>query len=123
MKIPSFGCRKFPIVAAALLALLFAVGAARAQNSSQDELKVTPSAGDRAAALSSKTIYRHARAANNETGKGLRARETAQKPGAASSAASHDGGIVRFPGDVTYQGGAVVDFAASHAVYLLPNGS
>ena len=29
---------------------------------------------------------------------------------------------MRYPGDLSYQGGAVVDSAQSHAIYLLPNG-
>lgn len=31
-------------------------------------------------------------------------------------------GNVRFPGDLTYLGGPVVEFAESHAIFLLPNG-
>jgi hypothetical protein len=77
--------RKFPIIAAASLALLFATTATRAQDTSQDELKVTPTAADHDAALAAKNTYRHARAANNATGQGLRAREITERKALASA--------------------------------------
>jgi hypothetical protein len=120
---------KFAIFLAAFLALIFTTIATPAQSSSPNELKVTPTAADRAAAASAKVVYQHARLANNGNGEALRARETARRRALSKGSAGYgnnnrsDGGITRNPGDVQYLGGNVVQFAASHAVYLLPNGS
>jgi hypothetical protein len=124
MRTPSFNFRKFGIVTIASLALLFTSIATRAQNSA-DELKITPSAGDHAAALAATKVYQHAHPANTPIGQELRAREIATKKASAkgSNGGHQDGGILRYPGDLTYQGGAVVDFTVSHAVYMLPGGS
>lgn len=121
----TFISKSFAILSAACLALSFAAIATRAQSSASDELKATPTAADHAAAASAKKVYQHARPANNPTGQELRGREIAEHRSMfkGSSAGASGGGIVRYPGDVTYQGGDVVQFAAFHAVYLLPGGS
>lgn len=128
MKMTGRSLSKFLSVAAVCLALLFSASVTRAQSAAQDELRVKPTDADRAAAQSSTIVYRHARAANNATGKGLRALEAAQPravqpKAAAASSAGNNGPIFKFPGDVSYLGGNVVDFTTSHAVYMQPNGN
>jgi hypothetical protein len=71
--------KKFTIVAATSLALLFASIATRAQSSSSDELKVTPSSGDHTAALAAKPVYKHAVPATTPAARQLRAREIAAR--------------------------------------------
>jgi hypothetical protein len=63
--------------------------------------------------------------ANTQRGKSTRGElALTQRPASAASksADSSARGAVRYPADLSYQGGPVVDFAQSHAIYLLPNG-
>jgi hypothetical protein len=117
--------RNFAILSATFAALLFGTIVTHAQSSSTNTLNVKPSAADRAAALEAKKVYQHARAANTPAGRELRARELAEGTGLSKGKGEghNDGGIVSYPGDLTYQGGAVVDFTEFHAIYMLPNGS
>jgi hypothetical protein len=125
MRTPSLTFRKLAVLSAAFLALLFATIVTRAQSSSQESYKVKPTPADHAAALAATKLYQHAHPANNSGGAELRARQIAERR-ADQKGDGHghdDGGIVRYPGDLTYQGGAVVDFTRFHAVYMLPKGS
>ncbi len=103
-------------------AMLLATSSAHAQANSQNTLKVKVTAADYAAAAAAKTVYRHALPANTPAAKMLRARETAE--GFVSKGNENgrgpDGGIVSYPGDVTYLGGAVVPSTVFHAIYMLP---
>jgi len=110
----------------------FGMGTARAQGAAQDEVKSGPTASDKAAADEATVIYRHARPANTAAGAGLKQKEIASGLGSSSSAAHSgaatatgaatptDNDYLRFPGDLTYNGGAVVRVAESHPIFLLP---
>jgi hypothetical protein len=100
--------------------LAFVAGpAARAQ-----EQTITPSAADHAAAGGAKrsalhpmpanppAAVKYAGAANAAAGA---ANATA---GAASAASPFQSGRIRYPGDLSYQGGAFVDHVQSHALYV-----
>jgi hypothetical protein len=113
--------RRLSILAGIVLTPVLLVTAARAQSSSEERLKITPSTVDRAAAEESTVVYRHARPANTPAGANLK-RETAQAPRANGSSGGSNGPF-RFPGDLSYLGGQVVESAQSHAIYLLPNGT
>jgi len=84
---------------------------------------VSPSAADRDAARSAK-IVRHALPAKTERGDSFR---SAPSPGQRASQESRDGSpadsqSLRYPGDLQYHGGAVLESTESHAIYMLPNG-
>jgi hypothetical protein len=104
----------------------FASNAARAQDSAQEEVKTGPSAVDHAAAAEASVVYRHARPANTPAGATLKHKDVTARiqasaaPGGAATAEDND--QIRFPADLTYNGGPVVTSAASHAIYLLPHG-
>lgn len=112
----------------AMAVCVLAARTAKAQNSAQDEPKITTTAADQQAAVESSLVYRHAKPANTPAGATLKKRETTagiRRPNRASTAnstaaASTDGGL-RFPGDVTYFGGQVVVAAQAHAIFLRPN--
>jgi hypothetical protein len=121
-----------PIVCTAILSV-FGVTAAQAQDSARDEVKSGPTATDYAAADEAKVVYRHARPANTPAGATLRQKEIADResfgaasgkaPAGAAPAAVTDNDQLRFPADLTFNGGAVVRVAETHAIFLLPNGS
>ena len=118
------------VAIAAVTGLLvgFSLSGARAQDSS--DLSVRPTSGDTAAARAAINVRRHAtpprtsqRSAPASRPAELSSASSAANVGAAASAASLSPQVlVRYPADVVYQGGAVVEFAESHAVYLQPNG-
>src|SRR6267154_5207650 len=119
-------------IACGVLISGFGIGVARAQGAAQDEVKSGPTASDKAAADEATVIYRHARPANTAAGAGLKQKEIASGLGSSSSAAHAgaatatgaatptDNDYLRFPGDLTYNGGAVVRVAESHPIFLLP---
>jgi hypothetical protein len=113
-----------PIAAAALLGG-FAASATPAQSASEQNLKPTPF--DRTAALEATVRYRHARPAQTEAGALLKqsnlaeARQRAASAAKAAPAEEHNDQI-RFPADVVFNGGDVVEMAESHPIFLLPNG-
>ena len=93
----------------------------------QDEVGANPSAADIAAARDAKNVRRHpvaprtSRAASKEASEVLGLGLAANAAPAAADAPPL-AFLIRYPADVVYQGGAVVQFAESHAVYMLPNG-
>jgi hypothetical protein len=105
------------------MALLGGV-AARAQDSSIVDLKLTYQLGDHSAIAGATSVH-HARQALTPAGKLLRSKELADAKQLANTANNADpaGGILRYEGDVSYLGGALVDSAQFHAVYMLPNGT
>jgi hypothetical protein len=113
-------------VAAAALALSFAASATRGQASSSNEVDVKPTTLDHDEAAASKVVYRRAYPANNAAGQEMRARQLAERQAAHKNSqaadAQPDGGMVRYPGDVSYQGGTVLETTVSHAVYLRAGG-
>jgi hypothetical protein len=114
-----------PILCAAAISV-FASTAAQAQGSAQEELKISPTAADHAAAEDATVVYRHARPANTTAGSSLKHKDLtaaiASSAASTGAATSGDNDQIRFPGDLTYNGGAVVTSAESHAIYLLPHG-
>jgi hypothetical protein len=111
-----------PIVCALLIGA-FGLRVARAQGPSQDEVKSGPTASDKAAADEATIVYRHAKPANTPGGSALKHKDvTASVAGPTSEATAEDNDQIRFPGDLTYNGGPVVTAAESHAIYLLPHG-
>jgi len=117
----------------------FGLSVVRAQGSAQDQVKSGPTASDNAAAGEATIVYRHARPANTPAGASLKQREIASgfgslasgsgASGAGTSASSasttttEDNDQLRFPADLTYNGGAVVRIAEQHPIFLLPNGN
>src|SRR5207302_381372 len=104
---------------------------ARAQGTAQDEVRSGPTASDKAAANEATVVYRHARPANTSAGAALKRKEIASGLGSSTSSAARssaatatpaDNDFLRYPGDVTYSGGAVVRVAEQHPIFLLPNG-
>jgi hypothetical protein len=111
------------IVCATLLSA-FGVTTVQGQDA-QDEMKSGPTASDYAAAEDAHVIYRHAKPANTAAGATLKQKQIAERAAAASARATpstDDNDQLRFPADLTYNGGAVVRVAESHAIFLLPNG-
>lgn len=64
----------------------------------------------------------HARPANTPRGTGLRATPELRSEASARIARSAGNSRTRYPGDLQYHGGAVIESAQSHAIYLRPNG-
>lgn len=108
-------------VATACLAVLSLAGV-HAQEPDEISPKVGPA--DRAAVLEATTVHRHAKPTNLPNGQ-PRHEVLFGRHAAATAENGSDGGYgsVRYPGDLSYQGGAVVQETVSHAIYLLPNGS
>jgi hypothetical protein len=104
----------------------FASNVARAQGSAQDEVKTGPTAVDHAAAAEASVVYRHARPANTPAGSALKHKDVtariASSAAPTGTATPEDNDQIRFPADLTYNGGPVVTAAESHAIYLLPHG-
>lgn len=114
-----------PVACAAFIST-FGVTAAQAQDPAQDEVKSGPTASDYAAVSDATLVYRHARPANTLAGATLKQKEIGEGESSATSAGAttavdHD--QLRFPADLTYNGGAVVRTAEAHAIYMLPNGN
>lgn len=121
-----------PIVCALFIGA-FGLRVVRAQGSAQDEMKSAPTASDNAAADEATIIYRHAKPANTPAGSRLKQKEIASRFGSsvsssgasasgAASTAIEDNDQLRFPADLTYNGGRVVRIAEQHPIFLLPNG-
>jgi hypothetical protein len=107
----------------------FALSPTRAQDAPQDESKITPTTADQTAADQATIVYRHARPANTPAGskfkqQDLIARHRSSSAPATASSTTDNNDQLRYPADLTYFGGPVIDAAESHAIYLLPkNGS
>src|SRR5256885_6695196 len=119
----------FGVAALTMLAVAFGPQPARAQSTAQEQYSPAPTAIDHAEAQGATLVYRHARAANTKAAAALKNKEVLTKREAPKSAASQDAAAaasssagLRYPGDLSYFGGKVVDSAESHAIYMLPNG-
>jgi hypothetical protein len=116
-------------IACAVLTGTFGLRPTQAQTAAQDEVKSGPTASDKAAADEAKVVYRHARPANTAAGVAFKredlanVRASTSLPKGAASTATADDDQLRFPGDVTYNGGAVLRTSESHPIFLLPNGN
>lgn len=114
-------------LAIAAVTLFLAGVQATALRAQDDEVGAGPSAADLAAARGAQNVRRHpvaphiSRAPSKEAsavlGVGL-----APNAAAAAEDAPPPPFLIRYPADVVYQGGPTVQFAESHAVYMLPNG-
>ena len=131
MRIPgALGRVCLPILLAVAICA-FGANILAAQESATQEVRINPGAADESAAAEAKLVYRHARPAKTPAGATLNqqditaahvAQARAANKAANSAAATATTGL-RFPGDLTYLGGAVVVAAQSHAIYMLPNGN
>lgn len=111
--------------AGAVLLTLASSRTARAQD--KNEIAVTMSAADKEAAAQVTNHFRTATPLYSQRGKVSRGDRVLTL---SSSSHRHQGfgssrqnNSVRYPADLTYLGGQVVEYAQSHAVYLLPNGN
>jgi hypothetical protein len=111
---------RIAVAAVALIAL--SVPLSRAQSnpssSSSDDVNISVSDADRASATGAKLTFRHANYARTPAGAAARQKNLRQWKETGSSANMADNDFTQNPGDLSYQGGAVVNFAQSHAVYL-----
>jgi hypothetical protein len=102
-----------------------------AQNAPPSPRKIQLTSVDTAAADEATVVFSHVHPAKNPAGAALKRGELATPGQRANSNAStltassafEGGDKLRFPADLTYNGGAVVPFAQSHPIFLLPNGS
>lgn len=91
------------------------------------EVIVNLNSADKSAATQAKNVVRHAQPTNMPRAKGARGEGLLTQRAASFAAKSNNSPEnqtpgTRYPGDLGYQGGPVVDAAESHAIYLLPNG-
>jgi hypothetical protein len=121
-RVKSFG--RLAAIFGGMFLLIFSVPR-NSQAQDKDDLTVTTSPSDKAAASQVKNLFRSATPARTPGAKAARSegllslRASSHKD---DSDSSFDKDDVRYPGDLTYLGGAVVDSAQSHNIYLLPNG-
>jgi len=120
----SFFRQRVAIATLAGLLAAFAVTGAQAQNSVQNEVRVSPTAADQAATKQATHLSHHATPTRTPSGWASRGAEifTARPASSEATTAADPVPLVRYPADVVFQGGAVVENAESHAVYMLPNG-
>jgi hypothetical protein len=101
---------------------------ARGQSSDQGELAIKVTEADRAAVQKAVSVRPHAKPLKASDGSRarvvpissahLRAMAAAEQSGQAAPAAAQ----VRYPADLTFQGGPTVQSAQQHAIYMRPNG-
>ena len=105
----------------AFCGLVAAQGPSGTSAFSKDDLQVSVSASDQYAAGGAARVYRHVRYARTPAGEAARslARFNRRRSLVAAAAPAIAGrNFEQNPGDLTYQGGQTVEFAASHAVFL-----
>jgi hypothetical protein len=105
----------------AVLLTFFLLPAAAQQ---QEPIVVKPTDLDNQAAQQARVVFRRAWSGTKpkEVAESKLRFSTAEAAQFNSSSHSAQDNPPRYPGDLNYQGGAVVEFAESHAIYLLPNG-
>ena len=118
-------------LSAAVLFCVLTASSALAQDAPRAPRKIQLTSADSAAADNATIVFRHAHPAKNAAGSafkrselttpGHRANSNAGPLTASSAVGGND--RQRFPADLSYLGGAVVPFAQSHPIFLLPNGS
>ena len=119
-----FHCR-VALVAGALMLLAFS-SARKAQAQDSNEITLSTTSADKAAATQATNTFHHGQPSNSPHGRVSRSADILTHRSSSAARHSDDSSsshLVRYPGDLTYQGGAVVDAARSHAIYLLPNGT
>ncbi len=118
-------CGRSAAIVGGVFLLTFSI-ASKVQAQDKDDLTVTMSPADKAAAAQVKNLFRSGAPAHTPGAKASRAEGLLSLQASshkAPSASFLDKDDVRYPGDLTYLGGAVVDSAQSHNIYLLPNGN
>jgi hypothetical protein len=111
----------------ASLAVLMLIGIAPVYAQQTPAVPITVSAGDYAAAAVAVHGHIHARSAfgtkQRAPAGGTESLSSAQQKAAASmqNLAPQGGSLVRYPGDLSYLGGATVAAEQSHAIYVNPN--
>jgi hypothetical protein len=123
-------CSKLAAIVGGMMVLTLS-STSQTQAQEKAELNVTTQPGDKAAAANVTNLFRSATPAHTSRAKASRAEgvltlhpsslkknsDDNDRPGDSSGQDR-----LRFPGDLSYQGGAVVDSAQSHDIFLLPNG-
>ena len=92
-----------------------------AQNSGPNQVSVN--AGDQAAGRDATHRRSHGLRSQSQAARSLPSAAFTVSERSGSSGSSNSGpgnGLERFPGDVSYGGGAVVTYAQSHAIYMNP---
>lgn len=116
-------CRELIILGGSVFLSICPVVGTLAQDAK--EIQVSPSENDRAAAAQAKNLSRHARPARTERGQTARRSElsthSASRVARGENSSDKDL-LVRYPADVVYNGGPVVETAESHPIYLQPKG-
>jgi hypothetical protein len=94
---------------------------AQNEDAQQKQIVVKPADSDRDAARQAKVVFRRASPKHAQTPieKSNLVYRASTRHDESRGGESRDNPI-RFPGDLTYQGGAVVEFAESHNIYMLP---
>jgi hypothetical protein len=108
------------------LFFLAATGAhAQSTDLQQKQITVKPTDTDNQAAKQATVLFRKAWSGRKPGAIPESNRTFSASKAGNGESSSHGGGDnpPRFPGDLVYQGGAVVEVAESHAIYLLPNGT
>jgi hypothetical protein len=108
-------------------ALFLTAVTAHAQSSDPDQKQITvkPTDIDHQAAKQATVVYRKAWTGSRpkEVGESKLTLHAGTVPHSQSSSHGDGDNPPRYPGDLNYHGGAVVEFAKSHAIYMLPNGT
>ncbi len=115
------------LTVAILLGALMA-SSVSAQGTPRVPVKIQLSDADDAAAAEAAVVFGHAFPAKNDSGVAFRSTQIASARQRAAAASGTEGASaegndqLRFPGDLSdFFGGAVVPFAKSHPIFLLPN--
>jgi hypothetical protein len=114
-----------PTLAGSMFFLAAPGAQAQSADQQQKQITVKPTESDRQAGKQATVVYRKAWTGHRP--KEVAASKLTLRAGkdSHSESSSHDGkdNPPRFPGDLVYHGGAVVEFAESHAIYMQPNGN
>jgi hypothetical protein len=121
----------FAVLSGAVLLGALTASSVAAQSAPPAPRKLQVTAVDTAAADEAVLVFQHAHPAKNPAGTSLKHSQFATPGQRANSSSgpqpfssSFDGNDqLRFPADLTYNGGAVVPMAQSHPIFLLPGGS
>src|ERR1700688_4692557 len=119
--------RSFPRFLAAtgtaLLVLMCAINL-QSQKSPSNQVTVTASVADYAAAAAARNVKVHLRTANTPVGRTTSVAAISNSPaGTATQNTAPDSGGPRFPGDLQYHGGKTVTSMQHVAIYMNPNGA
>jgi hypothetical protein len=113
------------LVSAGIGAITVSLSMLAAATAADPVMPVHPTAGDFTVAMNVTNQYRYAHAAAHAGGKISRERLTLHSAASAASASKGGGeaGALRYPTDLTYHGGPVVQSMVSHPIYLDASGT